>query len=102
MLKNYPRIAIGTLCTTAKQDYAVFCCRLTREYFPNSWIHVFGPNIRWLRRIAHYIDSIDSVAYYKPPRSLRGKGITDMNTYALEWLKNASRYIPPRLRPLIP
>jgi len=93
VLGDYPRIAIGTLCTRAPEDYAKFCVMATRQFFPRSWIHVFGPNVRWLRFMKYYVNSIDTVAYYKPPWHLRGKGVTSMDEYAKEWLKLAKKYI---------
>jgi len=72
ILPDYPRIAIGTLCTRAPKRYAVFVTRATRRFFPKSWIHVFGPSLRILPDIVPYIDSIDTAAYYTIPRWLRG------------------------------
>jgi hypothetical protein len=92
VLREYPRVAIGTLCTRGTLDYAVATTALTRKYFPNAWIHVFGPNIKWLRRIKYYVNSIDSVAYHKPPHGIRGKGATSRYEYAMEWLRTAVRY----------
>jgi len=95
VLGNPKRIAIGTLCTTAKLDYALYCCRMARKFFPNSWIHVFGPRITWLKHIKHYINSFDSTAYCKVPWSLRKRanGSVSRKEAAFEFIRQAQKYI---------
>lgn len=94
VIGSYPRVAVGTLCTRARKDYAVFCCRLARSYFPNSWIHVFGPSLRFLSDISLYIDSIDTTAYYKAPWSIRNTGVKgNRHVYAYTWVKKAGSRI---------
>ena len=94
LIGEYPRIAIGTLCTKGKLEYAVGCCRLARRYFPTSWIHVFGPNIRWLRHISRYVNSFDSVAYWKPPHGYKGMIKENVRRRFLEiWLDRVDFYL---------
>jgi len=90
MLPDYPRVAIGTLCTRAPRWYASFVARATRRFFPKSWIHVFGPSLRILPDISPYVDSIDSVAYYVIPRWLRGaKSRFTEDEVAKSWIARA-------------
>jgi len=92
LLPDYPRIAIGTLCTRAPKRYALFVARATRRYFPKSWIHVFGPSLRILPDIAPYIDSIDTAAYYSIPRWLRGtKPKFTEDEIAESWIEKAHK-----------
>jgi len=94
LFPDYPRIAIGTLCTRAPRDYAVFCARMTREYFPKSWIHVFGPSLTVLRYIAPYVNSIDTAGYYSIPHWLRGKKLKfTEEEIAKSWIQRAEDMI---------
>ena len=90
LLPDYPRVAIGTLCTSAPKCYAVQVAKATRGWFPRSWIHVFGPSLRVLPEIAPYIDSIDTAAYYSIPRWLRGtKPKFSEDEVARSWISRA-------------
>jgi len=94
LIGDYPRIAIGTLCTRSRKDYAIKCCKIARKFFPDSWIHVFGPNIAWLRHIAPYINSIDSVAYHYPPHGAKGRFREKVKENWIRiWLSKANGYL---------
>ena len=66
---DYPRIAIGTVCKCNKLDFIIYCCKVTRKIFPNSWVHAFGLTLKALPKVAHLIDSFDSMAWTFPRKS---------------------------------
>ena len=100
LVGDYPRIGIGTLCTRAPREYARRVAMATRRFFPESWIHVFGPSLRILKAITPYVDSIDTTAYYRVPRNLRGRGPVSRQQAAMEWLKAARKAVKNKPAPL--
>jgi hypothetical protein len=66
LLGDYPRVAIGTVCKTRKHSFIVECCKITRKFFPKSWIHAFGLTLDVLPKVKKYINSFDSLACYYP------------------------------------
>jgi len=66
--KDYPRIAIGTVCKCKKLDFIEYCCKVARKFFPNSWIHAFGLTLSALPRVCSIINSFDSMAWTFPRR----------------------------------
>jgi len=66
LIKAYPRVAIGTVCKTRRLKFIIDCCKITRKFFPNAWIHAFGLTIQALPKVKEYINSFDSVAYTFP------------------------------------
>jgi hypothetical protein len=66
LIGDYPQIAIGTVCKCRKLDFIIYCCRVARKIFPKSWIHAFGLTLTALPKVAHLIDSYDSLAWTFP------------------------------------
>jgi len=64
--KDYPRVAIGTICKTNNLAFIKKCCRIARAYFPNSWIHAFGLGLKALPFVKHLLDSFDTMAWTFP------------------------------------
>jgi len=71
LIGDYPRVAIGTVCKTKKLSFIVECCRVARRFFPNSWIHVFGPTLKVVPLITKYINSYDSMSWCFPRGNFR-------------------------------
>ena len=69
LIGDYPHIAIGTVCKCRKLDFIVYCCKVARKFFPNSWIHAFGLTLSALPKVAQIIDSFDSMAWTFPRTS---------------------------------
>ena len=66
---EYPRVAIGTVCKCNRLDFIIYCCKVARKIFPNSWVHAFGLTLKALPKVAHLIDSFDSMAWTFPRES---------------------------------
>jgi len=64
-MKKYApkRLGIGTICKGNDLKFIVECCKIAREYFPDEWIHAFGPSLKSIPLIRPYINSFDSMAY---------------------------------------
>jgi len=71
LIGNYPRIAIGTVCKTRRLKFISQSCMIARKFFPKSWIHAFGLTLTALPKVAHLIDSFDSLACYFPRLSFK-------------------------------
>lgn len=63
------RVAIGTVCKTRNTEFIIRCTKMARRYFPDSWIHAFGPTLRALPKMVNYLDSFDTTAYYYNPET---------------------------------
>lgn len=61
---NPKRVAIGTVCKTRNKPFIIKCCMMAREYFPESWIHAFGPTLDVIPNILPFIDSWDSSSFF--------------------------------------
>lgn len=58
-------IGIGTVCKTRNVKFIHYCVKKAREIFGKDvWIHAFGPTLKSLPKIYHYIDSFDSSAQF--------------------------------------
>lgn len=64
--KNYPRIAIGTVCKSRKKKFIITCMKAARKHFPDSHIHAFGVTLSYLPEISNFIDSFDTMAWNFP------------------------------------
>lgn len=71
LIGDYPRVAIGTVCKCRKLDFILYCCKVARKAFPHSWIHAFGLTLKAVPRVAHLINSFDSLACYFPRLKFR-------------------------------
>jgi len=66
IIGDYPRVAIGTVCKCNQISFVEYCAKVTRKFFPNSWIHAFGLTLRALPKVIGLIDSFDSMAWTFP------------------------------------
>jgi len=88
LIGSYPRVAIGTVCKTNKLDFIIKCCKIARQYFPNSQIHAFGLTFTALKHVVGIIDSFDTTAWTKP----REKSLPSAKT-AAEKIKYFQAYL---------
>ena len=66
LIGDYPKVAIGTVCKCRKLSFITYCCKVARKFFPNIWIHAFGLTLTALPKVAHLINSFDSLAWTFP------------------------------------
>lgn len=87
--KNYPRVAIGTVCKTKNIKFIVNCCKIAREYFPNSHIHAFGLTLSALPKVVNYINSWDSLAWTFPRKHGMPscKNMEERRKYFMEYIE---------------
>ena len=68
-MQFFDQVAIGTVCKIRNVNFILQCCRVARRYFPDSWIHAFGPPLNSITRIKNYANSFDSTAWTFPRSS---------------------------------
>jgi len=64
LIKDFPRVAIGTVCKSRKVKWIRYCIATARSYFPRSWIHAFGLTLRALSALgSQAVESYRSWTY---------------------------------------
>lgn len=62
MYGDIDKIALAGVKFGDKQ-HVINCCRLVKEYFPDTYIHALGLKLSHVRHVYEYIDSYDSTAW---------------------------------------
>lgn len=91
-IKQFERVAIGTVCKVRNLKFIFRCCRIARRFFPESWIHAFGPPLNAIAHIKYYIDSFDSTAWTFPRSAHKSscKTARERREYFLAYLSRLS------------
>lgn len=94
-MKEFERVAIGTVCKVRDLEFISRCCRTARRFFPKSWIHAFGPSLNAIPYIKYYIDSFDSTAWTFPrtPNNHSCKTAREREEYFLAYLSRLEHYL---------
>lgn len=97
-IDDFETVAIGTVCKVRNIKFIVKCCKMARKYFPDSWIHAFGPPLNAIGRIKYYIDSFDSTAWTFPRKANNSscKTAKERRRYFLEYISRLSEILKPR------
>jgi len=92
---NPERVAIGTVCKCRNIEFIEKCCRMARQHFPKAWIHAFGPTLKALPKILHYIDSWDSTAFFtsREPGKRMCKNQKERKEYYLAYMKRVKEFL---------
>jgi len=100
--KRPKKIAVGTVCKSDNILITEEIAKLTRKFFPKTWIHFFGLKLHHLRRVWMYINSYDSCSWTWPRNNGSGSGRRPQATtkkqeiqYFYEYIEQISRYHDP-------
>lgn len=96
------KIAVGTVCKSDNILITEEIAKLTRKFFPKSWIHLFGLRLHHLRRVWMYINSYDSCSWTWPRNNKSGDLQRPQATnkeqkiqYFYEYVQQIGRYHDP-------
>jgi hypothetical protein len=89
-INDFKRVALGTVCKTRNVKFILDCCRLARRYFPDAWIHAFGPTLSVIGLMRHYVNSFDSSAWTFPrtPHRASCRSTQEREQYFMEYLSS--------------
>jgi hypothetical protein len=94
-IDHFNTVAIGTICKVRNKKFIIKCCKIARRYFPDSWIHAFGPPLNAINQIKHYINSFDSTAWTFPRKSHKPscKTASERRKYFSDYLSRLSEHL---------
>jgi len=97
-IDDFETVAIGTVCKVRNVNFIIKCCKMARKYFPNSWIHAFGPPLNAIPYIKYYIDSFDSTAWTFPRKANNSscKTAEERRRYFSEYVSRLAQILEPR------